>query len=164
MFTRLLSAICLVAPLLAATSADAGKASLVRIEPRPYYGAVVTIEQGVRVWRALPRTQHMVINPTGAPVNVNITDIRETITHRSYGEGSSHAGSAYAPPLSGGYQSGGYYLPGYAPSRYHRFNADGRRRAAGLPVRPFAHAGKVVHGGKLYRGHRMAFGGGKKRH
>lgn len=157
MIARLLSALCLAASLMAASPADAGQSSLIRIEPRPYYGAVVTIEQGVRVWRALPATQHMVINPTGAPVNVNITDIRETVTHRSYGDGHSHSGGVYAPP-----PSGGYYLPGFAPSRYHRFHSDGRRRAAGLPVRPFAHGGKAVHGGKSHRSARMASGGRKK--
>lgn len=142
MFARLLAVLCLLAPLLAASPADAGQSTLVRIEPRPYYGAVVTIEQGVRVWRALPRTQHMVINPTGAPVNVNITDIRETVTHRVQGDGHAHTGGAYAPQASGG-----YYLPGYAPSRHHRFSgrAHGVKPAAGLPVRRMVHGGKKRH-------------------
>lgn len=36
-----------------------------RIETRPYYGAVVTIENGVRVYRPVPPTTHMIINPDG---------------------------------------------------------------------------------------------------
>lgn len=37
-----------------------------RIETNAYYGAVVTVEHGVRVIRPLPPTQHMIINPNGA--------------------------------------------------------------------------------------------------
>jgi hypothetical protein len=37
-----------------------------RIETQRYYGAVVTLEHGVRVTRPLPPTQHMIINPDGA--------------------------------------------------------------------------------------------------
>lgn len=37
-----------------------------RIETRPYYGAVVTIEHGVRVTRPLPPDQHVIINPYGS--------------------------------------------------------------------------------------------------
>jgi len=34
-----------------------------RFETRPYYGAVVTIEHGVRVYRPVPPTLHMIIDP-----------------------------------------------------------------------------------------------------
>ena len=44
-----------------------------RIETRPYYGAVVTIEHGVRVYRPVPPTQHLIINPDGAtPLQLNV--------------------------------------------------------------------------------------------
>ncbi len=44
-----------------------------RIETRPYYGAVVTIEHGVRVYRPVPPTQHLIINPEGAtPLQLNV--------------------------------------------------------------------------------------------
>lgn len=46
--------------------ADGTQSSTIRIEPRPYYGAVVTIESGVRVFRPLPPTRHMIINPNNA--------------------------------------------------------------------------------------------------
>ena len=46
-----------------------------RIETRPYYGAVVTIEHGVRVYRPVPPTQHLIINPDGAtPLQLNVGD------------------------------------------------------------------------------------------
>lgn len=40
-------------------------AQTTRIETRPYYGAVVTIENGVRVYRPIPPTTHLIINPDG---------------------------------------------------------------------------------------------------
>ena len=43
-----------------------------RIEPRPIYGAVVTIEHGVRVCRPLPPTTHLIINPEGVPLMLNV--------------------------------------------------------------------------------------------
>jgi hypothetical protein len=44
-----------------------------RIETRPYYGAIVTVEKGVRVWRALPAHDRIIINPDGkARVNINV--------------------------------------------------------------------------------------------
>lgn len=47
-----------------ATSAQA-QGYTTRIETRPFYGAVVTLEEGVRVFRPLPPTRHMIINPGG---------------------------------------------------------------------------------------------------
>ena len=37
-----------------------------RIEPRPFYGATVTIEAGVRVFRPLPPHDRIIINPDNA--------------------------------------------------------------------------------------------------
>jgi hypothetical protein len=37
-----------------------------RIEPRPFYGATVTVEAGVRVFRPLPPHDRVIIDPTGA--------------------------------------------------------------------------------------------------
>jgi hypothetical protein len=46
-----------------------------RIETRPYYGAVVTIEQGVRVYRPVPPTTHLIVNPDAAtPLNIQVGD------------------------------------------------------------------------------------------
>lgn len=45
-----------------------------RIEPRPYYGAVVTMEKGVRVYRPLPPHDRVIINPNNTPVYIGVTD------------------------------------------------------------------------------------------
>jgi len=47
------------------TAALAEEAHTTRIETRPYYGAVVTIENGVRVYRPVPPTTHLIVNPEG---------------------------------------------------------------------------------------------------
>jgi len=44
-----------------------------RIEPRPYYGATVTVEHGVRVIRPLPPHDRIIINPGYAtPRQINV--------------------------------------------------------------------------------------------
>jgi hypothetical protein len=58
-----------VAAAFSSCAARAEDAYTTRIEPRPYYGAVVTIEHGVRVYRPVPATRHMIINPTAASAN-----------------------------------------------------------------------------------------------
>ena len=40
-------------------------AETVRIETRPFYGATITIEEGVRVFRPLPADRRVIINPQG---------------------------------------------------------------------------------------------------
>lgn len=58
---------------LGSAAAPAEPAHTTRIETRPYYGAVVTIEQGVRVYRPVPPTQHLIVNPDGmTPLQLNI--------------------------------------------------------------------------------------------
>jgi hypothetical protein len=46
-------------------SALAEPAHTTRIETQQYYGAVVTVEHGVRVIRPLPPTEHLIVNPGG---------------------------------------------------------------------------------------------------
>lgn len=73
---------------LSAGAALANGASTTRIEPRPFYGAVVTIESGVRVFRPLPRHKNIIINPGNrTPLNLSIEDVTET---RTVNETSTH--------------------------------------------------------------------------
>ncbi|MDX2287332.1 MAG: hypothetical protein NW217_00730 [Hyphomicrobiaceae bacterium] len=75
MCKRLASALAALASLGVTTSALA-QGTTTRIEPRPYYGAVVTIEAGVRVFRPLPPTRHVIINPNGTPLNLSLNETR----------------------------------------------------------------------------------------
>lgn len=46
-----------------------------RIEPSNAYGATVTIEEGVRVFRPLPSERHVIVNPGGrTPLSLNYYD------------------------------------------------------------------------------------------
>lgn len=68
--------------LLVATPAIAQDGSLIRVEPRPYYGATITIEEGVRVFRPLPKTKTMIIN-SGQKNPLQITiDGRDRASHQ----------------------------------------------------------------------------------
>jgi hypothetical protein len=60
---------------IAAGSLPALAQSTTRIEPRPFYGATVTMEAGVRVFRPLPPHDRVIINPNNAtPLTLNIGD------------------------------------------------------------------------------------------
>jgi hypothetical protein len=56
---------------------NAAAQGTVRIEPRPFYGAVVTLEEGVRVFRPLPPDRYVIINPGNrTPLSISINDTR----------------------------------------------------------------------------------------
>jgi hypothetical protein len=62
---------------IAAGSLPALAQSTTRIEPRPFYGATVTMEAGVRVFRPLPPHDRVIINPGNAtPINIEVGDTR----------------------------------------------------------------------------------------
>jgi len=70
--------------LVGSAAALAEPAHTTRIETRPYYGAVVTIEQGVRVYRPVPPTQHLIVNPDGTtPLQLNIGSSSGSFTPKS---------------------------------------------------------------------------------
>jgi hypothetical protein len=49
------------------------QATTTRIETRPFYGATVTLEEGVRVFRPLPPHGHVIINPGNRTfLNLNV--------------------------------------------------------------------------------------------
>jgi len=76
---------------LLAASANADRFTT-RIETRPYYGAVVTLEHGVRVYRPLPPDRYVIINPDRVPLSLSISDTN------IYGWNSSagYGGTVYA--------------------------------------------------------------------
>lgn len=97
----------LAAGLLAliTTTAAFAQSGTTRIEPRPYIGAIVTIEQGVRVFRPLPPTNRVIINPHGAtPLNLGFNETRSY--HRSHSTHRSYHRHAYD-----GHHLGGRCIP-----------------------------------------------------
>lgn len=87
--------------LLSATATASAQSGTTRIEPRPYIGAIVTIEQGVRVFRPLPPTNRVIINPHGAtPLSLGFNE-----TH-SYHRSDSTVRSYHRHSYDGGYLGG----------------------------------------------------------
>ena len=107
-----------IAMAVVGTTAAGAEAYTTRIEPRPFYGAVVTLEEGVRVIRPLPPERHVIINPGNAtPLSLgfNETNVYENRTIRNYnyneGGGSPVGTSAYRGRA-------GFYGPGFATGGY----------------------------------------------
>lgn len=104
----------LAAAALLSSVATAAAQSTTRIETRPFYGATVTIEEGVRVFRPLPPDQRVIINPDGqAPVSLgfNETNVYERRVVKNY---NYNQNSTAAPRYTtGGYWGGGYGYGGY---------------------------------------------------
>ena len=74
-----------------------------RIETRPFYGATVTLEEGVRVFRPLPSHDRVIINPGGrTPVSLNFSEARNYSVNE-FGGGSPPALGSYGPTYYGGY-------------------------------------------------------------
>lgn len=123
--------------LLLAGACAAAAASLTRIETRPFYGATVTVEEGVRVYRPLPPHRHVIINPDGkTPLNLTIEERNVVVHHHQYTE---------AEPAEERFRYGGSF--GYAtgdrskPRRLHH------RRSGGHLL----HVPRAVRGGLSIR-------------
>lgn len=116
-----LAAAGLIAAISVAQVDPAVAGGTTRIETRPFYGAIVTIEEGVRVFRPLPGPERVIINPGGrTPLSLgfNETTVNERRYNYNYVEGSSEG----AAP-TGVY--GGYY--GYGTGHGgHRGGGGGR--------------------------------------
>lgn len=116
-----LAAAGLIAAISVAHVHRAEAGGTTRIETRPFYGAIVTIEEGVRVFRPLPGPERVIINPGGrTPLSLgfNETTVNERRYNYNYIEGS---GEGAAP--TGVY--GGYY--GYGAGHGgHRGGGGGR--------------------------------------
>ncbi len=73
-----------VAVSVFACATVASAQSTTRIETRPFYGATVTLEEGVRVFRPLPRHDRVIINPNGqAPVSLQFRESYENSINHS---------------------------------------------------------------------------------
>ncbi len=107
-----------IALIASASGQAAAQSSTTRIEPRPFYGATVTLEEGVRVFRPLPVTRHVIVNPGSAtPLNLSFNDTKvvenRTSHNYHYGEGGH---------VHGANGTAGYYAPnhGHHPRRARR--------------------------------------------
>lgn len=84
---RIADAVAVLLISAAAPAAMADDSATIRIEPRPVYGATITIEEGVRVYRPLPPEKYVIVNPGGqTPLNLSLNETRITqhTTSNSY--------------------------------------------------------------------------------
>ncbi len=124
------AAIAAVALCGAALPAAAGTT---RIETRPFYGAVVTIEEGVRVFRPLPNTDRVIINPGGqTPLSLgfNETYVNERNYNYNYNSTESGGGGRGGVP----YGVGGFYGYGHGKG-HHGGRNGGQHYGGGMPGR-----------------------------
>lgn len=113
--------------MVAAVAPVSAESGTTRIETRPFYGAVVTIEEGVRVFRPLPPTKRVIINPGGVtPLSLgfNETTVNERRYNYNYNYGSDE-------PERGNSGVGGFY--GYGPSYGYGRGHGGHRGGHGGP-------------------------------
>ena len=82
--------------------------STVRIETRAFYGATVTLEEGVRVFRPLPPHSRVVINPGGTtPLHLSIgDDLKAAHAYAKASATAGAAGSEVSQPAVGGFGGG----------------------------------------------------------
>lgn len=97
--------------------AAVAEATTTRIETRPFYGATVTLEEGVRVFRPLPSHDRIIINPNGqTPVYLGINESQNfSFSHNTYSGDGGLVGPGY-PAYYGGF---GNVLPRGHHRRIH---------------------------------------------
>lgn len=104
-----------------------------RIETRPFYGAVVTIEEGVRVFRALPPDRQVIINPNRTPLVLGFNETTVYDQRSGYGGG-------YGAAIEGGSGAGFYSAPVGGLYGHRIFNRNrgffGHRSGGGHPGMP----------------------------
>lgn len=65
--------------LVLGTAAHAGGASTTRVVPEEVYGATVSVEEGVRVFRPLPSDRLVIVNPHGqTDIDVEVKELTVT--------------------------------------------------------------------------------------
>jgi hypothetical protein len=97
---RILKVCILAGAGIALSSLSAFAQVTTRIETRPVYGATVTLEHGVRVYRPLPPQDRVIINPGGkTPLTLNIGEGGSY--SQSYG-GNGYVGDYNGPSAPGG--------------------------------------------------------------
>jgi len=95
-----------IGSMVLATLPASAEGGTIRIEPRPYHGAIVTLEAGVRVFRPLPPTRYVIINPNGqTPVQLGINETRvyQKSRSRNYHTHEHRGGYAGRNPSFGAY-------------------------------------------------------------
>lgn len=122
----------------AVPTAAAADAVTTRIETRPYYGAIVTLEQGVRVWRALPPHDRIIIVPERlGKVNINVDAGRRSHAPAPMvnNVNINQHGPAYQDGVVGLPYGGYLRRPPHRPGPHHDSGGHGGRTGGIAPPR-----------------------------
>jgi hypothetical protein len=120
---RVLCVSLLTAAAVSAAMPAMAEPRTTRIETRPFYGATVTLEAGVRVYRPLPPHDRVIINPNGkTPLSLGFEENTWTSHNHNYNYNSARAESATS--------AGGFVADGFVGHRrpHHRGHGQGVRR------------------------------------
>lgn len=91
------------------TCVVASEATTTRIETRPFYGATVTLEAGVRVFRPLPPHSKVIINPNGrTPVSLGFEENRWVSHNYNYNHNYNYERAVEADGAIGGFLADGH--------------------------------------------------------
>ena len=106
-----------------------------RVETRAFYGATVTLEEGVRVFRPLPPHSRVVINPGGrTPLHLYVED-GHGATH-NVAKASATGGAAYSESSGHGGALVGQGKPGHHGSGMVGKSFGGKPAHGPAPARP----------------------------
>lgn len=112
------------ASLAVSTLPALAEAVTTRVESRPFYGATVTLEEGVRVFRPLPPHDRVIINPGNkTPVSLNFAETRET----HYSESKNYFYDAGGGSMPAYYGAWGNVLPNKGHGHHRRHGHRGGR-------------------------------------
>lgn len=119
----------LLAGVLNVGGAAAGGAKTIRIEPRAWQGATISLEAGVRVFRPLPGTTHVIINPNKTPVNLTVKEVNKRIitTNIFRSVGDTSGGFVAGLPFRSSFGNSKFGRRGLARRRFNRNGLGGRR-------------------------------------
>jgi hypothetical protein len=120
-------------------SGASAEAFTTRIEPRPFYGATVTLEEGVRVIRPLPPERQVIINPGNAtPLSLgfNETNVYEnrTVRNYNYNESSGSSSGSYGSTGRYGFYGPSFGFGGHRDGHDMHHDGHGQGRVNGVPL------------------------------
>ena len=123
---RALCVSLLTAAAVSAAMPALAEPSTTRIETRAFYGATVTLEAGVRVFRPLPPHDRVIINPNGkTPLHLGFEENTWTSHNHNYNYNSAREVESAAPV-------GGFVGHGFAGHRRPSASRQRTRRRGAL--------------------------------
>ena len=124
---RALCVSLLTAAAVSAAMPALAEPSTTRIETRAFYGATVTLEAGVRVFRPLPPHDRVIINPNGkTPVHLGFEENTWTSHNHNYNYDYGRTAPVDGATPAAGFAADG--VRGHRRPHHHHGHRQGARR------------------------------------